>query len=142
VGWHQDQNYWVDLWEGEVFTLWLALDAVDADMGPLRFVKGSHRWGHRTDGDFFSQDLDSGRARMTPGGETWSEVPALLPAGGASVHHKLTVHGSTQNTSQRTRYGMALHLRTDRSNPVAGVEDPLVALASDESLSPVLYGAA
>jgi hypothetical protein len=46
VGWHQDRHYW-QIWEegSELFTAWVALSDVTAEAGPMRFVRGSHRWG-------------------------------------------------------------------------------------------------
>ena len=41
--WHNDQPYWpVRGWP--VMTVWLALDEVTADSGPLEFITGSHLW--------------------------------------------------------------------------------------------------
>lgn len=140
VGWHQDQNYWSAVWTGEVFTLWLAISDVAADMGPLLFVRGSNRWGERSGGNFYGRDLALLQQAIVPEGERWDEVPGLLPAGGASIHHKLTVHGSGPNRSDRPRRGIALHLRTDRSAPVDGATHPYVtSWMHDHSISPVLF---
>ena len=117
VGWHQDQSYWADWEEGsELFTAWLALSDVTMDAGPMAFVPGSHRWGLLEGGNFFSQNQTAVReAIRLPQGETWREVPDLLPPGGVSLHHRMLFHGSHQNTSGRPRLSLAIHLRTDKS---------------------------
>ncbi len=118
VGWHQDQASWQAWDEGsELFTAWLALSDVTPDSGPLVFVPGSHHWGLLEGSDFFAQDLNALRANIAiPQGEQWREVPAVLPPGGVSFHHRLLFHGSRQNVSGRPRRSLAIHLRTENSH--------------------------
>lgn len=122
VGWHQDFQYWARLWtlDSELFTAWVAISDVPADRGPVCFVPTSHRWGFLRAGDFF--DGNSKPQEVTPPGARWEERPALLSAGGFSLHDKLTYHGSYPNCSDRPRRGFAIHLRTDRSKPLEGSE--------------------
>ncbi len=140
VGWHRDQTYWRELWDGEVFTVWVAVSDVDLARGPLCYVRGSHRWDESGDGDFFSHDLTATRGALD-GGE-WDETAAVLAAGGASAHSKLTVHGSAANTSDHPRQGFALHLRTDRSAPTPAGRDLLGARLADPRHCPLLVGRA
>src|SRR5204862_4210572 len=86
VGWHQDRYYWGAWEEGsELFTAWIALSDVGEECGPMRFVRGSHRWGLVPENDFFQQDLSGQRSAISlPSGETWQEVAAILPPGGVS----------------------------------------------------------
>ena len=140
VGWHQDQQYWKPWWEGEVFTVWLAVSDVELERGPLLFVRGSHRWGLDGAGDFFDGDLDQLRSRLAQEDRTWDEVPGVLPAGGASAHHKLTLHGSGPNTGPTPRRSFALHLRTERSQPLPTSESPYTGdWLRDPHMSPVLF---
>jgi ectoine hydroxylase-related dioxygenase (phytanoyl-CoA dioxygenase family) len=122
VGWHQDQEYWEPALEGELFTAWIAVSDVTAESGPMRFVRGSHRWGLLKAGDFFSDNLDSLKQtiRARQGGDAWEEVPAILPPGGVSFHHRLTVHGSGPNFGAGPRLSFAVHLRTEKSGLRAG----------------------
>ncbi len=122
VGWHQDQASWHAWAEGsELFTAWLALSDVTPDAGPLVFVPGSHHWGLRDGGDFFAQDLHALQANIAiPEGEQWREVPAVLPPGGISFHHRLLFHGSDQNVSAGPRRSLAIHLRTEKSSARPG----------------------
>jgi len=127
VGWHQDESYWSGWEQGsELFTAWLALDVVAEDSGPMVFVPGSQRWGLRPGGDFYGQDLEALQEKLTTGAgggggtDAWRELPVCLPAGGFSLHHRLLIHGSRTNRSSRDRLGLAIHLRTERSQPKDG----------------------
>ncbi len=144
VGWHQDFQYWRDNWHSPegLLTAWIALSDVGADAGPVRFVPGSHRWGFLGEGDFFGQDTDAVREGIhVPAGETWREEAALLPPGGASLHHSLTYHGSSPNRSALPRRSFAVHLRTERAVPRGG-RHGLTAFLDDPTRCPVIYGKA
>jgi len=144
IGWHQDDNFWSH-WDGEVLTLWLALVDVDARMGPVRYVIGSHRWGAQENACFFSEtDLDTQRRLIdAPPGRSWREVAPTLQAGAVSMHHRMTIHGSERNRSGVARVGLALHIRTEHarllptSEPPFHRPDPL-----DTHACPVLFGVA
>jgi hypothetical protein len=70
----------------------------------------------------------------------WEEVAAALPAGGASFHHRLTVHGSGPNLGETPRLSVAIHLRTDRA--VAVHDAGYTAYRNDdEELCPVIHRA-
>lgn len=144
IGWHQDRQYWTTWWEpdSEVFTAWVAVGDVAMESGPMLFVPGSHRWGFLNQGDFFASDHELQREQIeVPPGEQWQEVPALLPAGGLSFHHRFTYHGSGPNLSSQPRRSFALHLRTEKSRPVANSQEYYVARLNDPEVSPVLYEA-
>ena len=60
IGWHQDRHYWQTWEEGsELFTAWIALSDVTAEAGPMKFVRGSHRWGLLSHSDFYGQESRS-----------------------------------------------------------------------------------
>lgn len=140
VGWHQDDDYWSRWWDGELFTCWLALSDVTADAGPMRFVRGSHHWGFLSSGNFWELDMDAGsKAFPVPGDAAWEEVPAILPAGGASFHHRRTIHGSGPNTSDGPRISYAVHLRTEQSKPMDLAPPDYMAQLADQDLCPVLF---
>ena len=142
VGWHQDRQYW-GAWEddSELLTAWVALSDVGEDCGPMRFVRGSHTWGLVDGGDFYVQDPDRQEQEMKrPEGAAWEEATALLPAGGVSLHHHLTLHASAPNTSALPRRSFAIHLRTERSRPRDGQLIGLTRFINDVSRCPVVYG--
>lgn len=143
VGWHQDRQYW-DAWtpDSELFTAWVALSDVTADAGAMVFVPGSHRWGYLGEGDFYGQDHQAQRQGIAvPAGEKWEEALAILPPGGASFHHHLTFHASGPNLSGGPRRSFAVHLRTEKSEPVNGERKGLAKYIDDPSRCPILYDA-
>ena len=144
VGWHQDRQYW-GAWEGgsELFTAWVALSKVDETAGPMRFVRGSHRWGVCGEGDFFGQDLHAQRGDIqVPEGERWEEVNAVMEPGGLSIHHCLTYHGSSANTSGSPRLSLAIHMCTENSSPVGGRREGLTAYLDHPQICPVIHDSA
>jgi len=147
VGWHQDYQYWSNWWtpDSEVFTCWLSLSEVEANCGPVVFVEGSHRWGTLGGGNFFEPASDRLRGRFEiPVGQSWNEIPSVLPAGAFSLHHRLTIHGSRPNVSGRARRSFAIHLRSENSMPlpksVRGSEGhDYLEYLDDPEICPVLF---
>ena len=91
-------------------------------------------------GDFFSSNQEALRASIEiPPGENWEETSALLPAGGVSLHHCLTFHGSEANMSDQVRCSLAVHLRDERAKPVLGNENYYVSHLDDMKYSPMIY---
>ncbi len=143
IGWHQDRNYWGSWEEGsELLTAWVALSDVETDCGPMRFVVGSHRWGFfEGASDFHSQDVDTVKSGIgIPDDQSWNEEPALMKAGGLSLHHCLTFHGSTANNSGQPRRSFAIHLRTQNSRPVGNERKGLTRFIDNGEICPVIYG--
>lgn len=141
VGWHQDWTYWHSTWEesSELLTAWFALGDVSEKSGPMKFVPGSHRWKNVGGGDFFSQNVAQSSFSV-PEGQVWREISAVMHAGGLSLHHKLTLHGSGQNTSNDPRCSLAIHLRTDKSRPLGGGRKGLARFIDDPVICPFIYG--
>ena len=103
VGWHQDKQYWRYM-EGDLFTAWVAVSDVTGESGPMRFLRGSHRWGLLDSGDFFGHDHEAQRKDIpVPEGENWEEVEAVLPPGAVSFHDRHTYHASGPKTPDRWR---------------------------------------
>ncbi len=141
VGWHQDQQYWGTIWDGELFTAWIALSDVTPDAGPMCFVPGSHRWGLLNAGDFFSSNLAALKERMRgahPDG-VWEEVQAVLPPGGVSFHQQRTIHGSGPNGSAAPRKSLAVHLRTEKSRLIDPNHESAGRIFGDRFICPVIY---
>jgi phytanoyl-CoA hydroxylase len=98
---HQD-GYYFKLKPPEALTMWLALDAVDAENGCVRYVRGSHTRGMRPHAKTgvlgFSQGItDYGRPE---------DAEIMFPAqpGDLLAHHALTIHRADGNRSAtRTR---------------------------------------
>jgi ectoine hydroxylase-related dioxygenase (phytanoyl-CoA dioxygenase family) len=131
VGWHQDMNYWRTLWSGGVFTLWLALEEVTAEMGPLTFVPTSHRWGLVPGGDFHRNNWEHVDR------QEWREVSAPLPAGGFSLHDSYTLHASRANTSNRYRRGFVIMYRSGTAELLPGAAGGYLDYLDDLRLCPI-----
>ena len=141
VGWHQDKQYWKYM-EGDLFTAWVAVSDVTAESGPMRFLRGSHRWGLLDSGDFFGHDHEAQQKDIpVPEGESWEEVEAVLPPGAVSFHDRHTYHASGPNVSDAPRRSFAFHLRTENTRPVEGRNDYYVQHLDDPAYCPVLYEA-
>ena len=139
VGWHQDKQYWRYL-DGELFTAWVAVSNVTAEFGPMRFLRGSHRWGLLDSGDFFGHDHEAQQQEIpVPEGENWEEVEAVLAPGAVSFHDRHTYHASGPNVSDAPRRSFAFHMRTEKARPVDGREDYYVQHLDDPAYCPVLY---
>ena len=100
--WHQDSASWRDIYPMDLVTAWTAIDDATLDNGCLRFVPGTHRWGMLSRGrlSHFIDDLET---------ERWPAVPVPVGAGSISLHHSLTLHTSSRNTSSTRRRAYAIH---------------------------------
>ena len=47
VSWHQDASYW-PLTPARAVTVWLAIDDADVENACMKFIPGSHHYGHLT----------------------------------------------------------------------------------------------
>ncbi|HWL44439.1 MAG TPA: phytanoyl-CoA dioxygenase family protein [Ilumatobacter sp.] len=141
VGWHQDFQYWREHWDGGVMTAWIAMVDVPVESGPVRFVTGSHRWGFVEGGDFFGTDMYALRERYAvPPGAEWNEQAAVLPAGGVSLHHCMTVHGSMPNVAATPRRAIAVHVVLDDAPSKSDAGEVFGFDLTDRASSPILFG--
>lgn len=114
TGWHNDQPYWpVRGWP--VITMWLALDPVGLDNGPLEMIRGSHKWDrwyrpfHSTErGDFGKYKAGADPSFLDlPDFEAEREkhdiVPIEMAPGDVVAFHGLTVHAARGNLHQAAR---------------------------------------
>jgi non-haem Fe2+, alpha-ketoglutarate-dependent halogenase len=107
VSWHQDASYW-PLTPSKTVTVWLAIDDSDTENACMRFIPGSHLYGHLTwslseddEGNVLNQSVADVERFGAP-------VDDVLKAGEASIHSDLTLHGSEANDSDRRRCGLTL----------------------------------
>ena len=142
IGFHQDMQHWTKWFRGEVFTAWVAVTDVNEASGPMTFVRGSHKWGLNENDSFFRDPNHDAQAEAIPRpeGTDWEEVPALMPAGAISFHHRLTYHGSRSNTSLLPRKSFAIHLRTEKSEPLDTMGMYYNQNLDNKEVSPVIYG--
>ena len=107
---HQD-NYYFCLSPPNVLTIWLALDAVDAENGCLRYVNGSHKHGFRPHGR--SRILGFSQGITNYSHEDFArETAVVLQPGDAVAHHGMTIHRADANLSAaRHRRSFAMVFR-------------------------------
>lgn len=124
VSWHQDYSYWTRTTPVAHLTCWIALDDSTRENGCVHYVPGSHRWNLLPRGrlandmnavvDFLSDDQ---RRAFKP-------VAIELKAGEASFHHPMTLHGSYENRSNRSRRAAVINFIRD--GVVSDTDEPLL----------------
>ena len=114
---HRDSPYFM-FTPPDVITVWVALDNMEDEIGPLIYVKGSHKWGDGrvgTSQDFFQHDggkdlLQSAAKREGITDPLEMVSMSGLQAGGISIHDGRTWHGSSKNFSDwKPRRGLGIH---------------------------------
>ncbi len=107
VSWHQDASYW-PLTPSKTVSLWLAIDDADVENACMRYLPGTHLFGHLT--WQLSEDDEANVLNQTiPEIERFGEpVNVELKAGEIALHSDLLLHGSEANTSARRRCGLTL----------------------------------
>lgn len=104
--WHQDMSFYTRATTHRTITFWIALQDVSRDDGCLRFVPKSnlgpllkHRHLH---------DDPRIHALEAIGVNEAGAVYCPLPAGGATIHHNMTLHGADANSSDTARWAYAI----------------------------------
>jgi non-haem Fe2+, alpha-ketoglutarate-dependent halogenase len=107
VSWHQDASYW-PLTPTKAVTVWLAIDDADRENACMKFIPGSHHYGHLT--YTMSEDSESNILDQTVQDAEGIGEPVYdeLRAGECSIHSDLLLHGSEANMSDRRRCGLTL----------------------------------
>jgi phytanoyl-CoA hydroxylase len=99
------------------------MDHADEENGCLWVLPGSHRAG------VLPRETLQEYERRALAGELTEEVPLVLKAGEASLHHGHLLHSSYPNQSERRRRGYATHYVSARcryTGPEPKPEFPLV----------------
>lgn len=111
LAFHRDSPYFM-FDPPHVVTVWIALDDMDEELGPLHYVSGSHLWGDEQWGamdGFFDESMES-LARASK--DRKFEIISMdgMVKGGFSIHDGRTWHGSPRNKSKsRPRRGFGIH---------------------------------
>jgi hypothetical protein len=125
VAWHQDYSYWTRTEPLAHLTLWIALDDATLENGCVHFVPKSHRWPllpmPRLAGDMEAIKSVLSEEQLA----AFRPVANELPAGFASFHHPLMLHGSYANQSGRPRRGVVINVVRDGVRSAS--DDPLLA---------------
>jgi len=120
VEWHQDFSFYPHT-NDDLLAVGIALDDCLPENGCMLMVPGSHRWpvlDHHQDG-YFVGAVDPAREGI----DLTRAVHLPVHAGGITIHHCRTLHGSALNTSSRPRRLFLLELAAVDAFPVTGVSD-------------------
>lgn len=107
--WHQDLPL-QPFDRKDALTVWIALEDVPLEKGPLAFLPGSHRVGPLGRVDLqFDEEADI-MTRFTPEDAELLGKPVCQPlkAGDATIHSTLMLHSAGRNTTDRPRHAWAI----------------------------------
>ncbi len=107
VAWHQDASYW-PLSPSKAATVWLAVDDADIENACMKFIAGSHHFGHMTYRESDSAEHNVLNQSIDNAEQYGQVVYDQLKAGQVSIHSDLLLHGSEANESSRRRCGLTL----------------------------------
>lgn len=120
VEWHQDFSFYPHT-NDDLLAVGIALDDCLVENGCMLMVPGSHRWpilDHHQDG-YFVGAVDPERDGL----HLSDAVPVPVHAGGVTLHHCRTLHGSATNRSTRPRRLFLVEFAAVDAFPVTGVAD-------------------
>ena len=118
VEWHQDWAFYPHT-NDDILAVGVCIDAMSEENGGMLVVPGSHRgpvFDHHQDGYFVGAVTDS----EMRGDHT---VQLEVPAGGISLHHVRTLHGSVPNRSPRPRRLLLFEMCAIDAWPLANMTD-------------------
>ena len=125
VAWHQDYSYWTRTSPMAHLTCWVALEDATIANGCLHYIAGSNHW-ELLPITGLAGDMQSIERALTP--EQFDALKEPLPIelhrGQMVFHHPLTVHGSFQNTTERSRPGAVINMLAD--GVVSNSTEPLL----------------
>ncbi|MCP3992404.1 MAG: phytanoyl-CoA dioxygenase family protein [Actinomycetia bacterium] len=120
VKWHQDIQFWPHT-DFSPLTIGVYLEDVDAEMGPMGVLPGSHRGviydQYRSDGSWAGAMNDADVATIDFDQVVWLQGPA----GSVTIHNGAMVHGSAPNQSPRSRPLLLQTYSAANSYPIAGI---------------------
>ncbi len=106
---HQDNAYFCRL-PADVLTVWIALDPVTRENGPVTYMRGSHKLGHLEHKPSGVAGNSMGLAEL-PDKETYPQWEGLLEPGDALIHHCEVIHYSAPNRTELPRRGLLMVFR-------------------------------
>lgn len=107
---HQDDFYWCV--EGHnALTLWLALDEVSSENGGVEYINETHKLGLIEHVPSYAPGSSQTVAPHLLENIKGDHVIPVLKRGDALIHHALTLHGSSDNKSKKSRRGFTLQFK-------------------------------
>ena len=116
VGWHADGQY-VDFFENDFVTAWVALSDIRGDSGTLTYIKGSHNVSLPRVSGFSSKTSYENQVERIRSiyPSAMQEVHIIGNRGTVSFHHSRMLHGSGANRSEHPRMTVTIHYRGARN---------------------------
>ncbi|WP_422026381.1 phytanoyl-CoA dioxygenase family protein [Roseovarius sp.] len=108
--WHQDGGYY-PIRPLETLTMWIPLDDVTPENGPMKFIPGSHK-AHELFNHSW-KDGDDKTINLVTDSEYFDEdkaEPLILRAGQVSFHDVYMIHGSSANRTDKRRAAFIVRL--------------------------------
>jgi ectoine hydroxylase-related dioxygenase (phytanoyl-CoA dioxygenase family) len=121
VEWHQDWAFYPHT-NDDLLAVGVMLDDVDQDNGAMLVLPGTHRgpvYDHHDGDGYFCGAMDPAASAL----DFSKAVPCLGRAGSMSFHHVRLVHGSAQNTSQKSRQLLLYEYAAADAWPLMGVSN-------------------
>ena len=119
VAWHQDYSYWTRTEPMQHLTCWTGLDDASTENGCVHYIPRSHHWG-LLDKPELAGDMEGVLDYLTDEQKAeFNPVPIEMKRGHATFHHPLTVHGSYENKSPRSRRAFVLNVFADGTRSVS-----------------------
>ncbi len=118
VEWHQDWAFYPHT-NDDLLAVGVSFDDMTKANGALMVIPGSHQgptYNHHQNGEFVGAVTD-------PNFSSEGAVPVEVKAGGISIHHVRTVHGSAPNTSSTPRRLLLSQYCAIDAWPLAGIPD-------------------
>lgn len=119
VDWHQDFPY-LPHTNFDLLNTMIMLDDSTPENGCLNVIPGSHRWGplgHGASGASTATNFALSAAQRAVG-QPVDDV--VVPAGGMSIHHCLTLHSSRPNRSLKARRALIFTFRAGDAVQLGG----------------------
>lgn len=121
VEWHQDWAFYPHT-NDDLLAVGVMLDDTTVENGALYILPGTHKGPtydhHGADGRFCgAMDFEAAELPFA------DAMPCVGPAGSCSFHHVRAVHGSAQNTSNRSRGLLLYEAAAADAFPLMGIPD-------------------
>ena len=110
---HQDNFYWC-VKNNRAITAWIAIDNCTKKNGAIFYFNGSHKLGV-VEHEPSNQKGSSQKVKKIHKYNKYKIETPNLKIGDCLVHHCLVMHGSTKNTSEKSRRGFTFQFKDSNS---------------------------
>lgn len=117
TGWHQDKRYW-RYSDGNLVSVWLALDNEDSDNGVLEFIPGSHLMKFSPEQfdekEYFKEDLEKNAQLIE------KKVTTTLNKGDIIIFHSLLLHRANKNNTDKPKISFVYTVKGENTYAIEG----------------------